>query len=145
MTTPMDYPTVKVGERTYTLKYSLLAKYYLSRRGISESEMLGALAEWDRAAINALTAKQERFTIPAKWLAAVIDAWAGCVAHMYAGSAEQPPTSDQWAASLESEFDRDPGLPMEIFKKLRQAIIKVPQPSAAAPAVAADQQTQAPN
>jgi hypothetical protein len=145
MTQPIDFPTVTIGERTYTLKYSLLAKYYLSRQGVSELDLLGVLAEFERAALAKIAAGERKFVVPAKWLAAVIDAWAACVSHMYVGTAEQAPTSDQWAAMLESEFEKNSALPFELFSKLRLTIGKVPQPSVGAPAVAAEQPAPQPN
>jgi acetyl-CoA acetyltransferase len=145
MTQPIDYQVVKIGEREYVLKYSLLAQYYLSRHGVSQLELLSVLAEFERAALATIAEGKRNFVIPAKWLAAVIDAWAACVSHMYVGTAEQAPTSDQWAAMLEPEFEKNSALPFELFAKLRLTIGKVPQPSATAPAVAAAERAPQPS
>lgn len=134
---PLDYPTVMVGGRAYVLKYSLTAKYRLSRRGIDEATLLRTFDEIIVSLQAAVSAGQERFVIPTPWWAALVDTWDACVAHMYTGSPETAPTADQWAAALEPEFDANPALPMELFTKLRAAIVKVRPPSEPAPALAA--------
>jgi hypothetical protein len=144
MTAPMDYPTVVVGGRTYSLKYSLMAKYRLSRRGIDEKQLLTTFDQIINSLMAAKAAGQDRFVIPTPWWAALVDTFDACVAHMYVGSAEVAPSADQWAAALEPEFDKNPELAVELFTKLRTAILKVPRPSEA-PAVAAEPAAAQPN
>jgi len=136
MTRPLDYPVVTIGGREYVLKYSLVAKYHLSRQKISELDLLNALAEFERAAMAAVKEGRERFTVPAAWTAAVIDAWSACVSHMYLKGPERAPTGEQWAETLEPEFDKNPLLLGQLFAALQKAILKAAQPSEAAPEAA---------
>lgn len=129
MTPPMDYPVVKIGARDYVLKYSMLAKYRLSRKGIGEVELLGSISESVKAVIEA-KAKGTVPNLPGDWLANVIDLWTVCAVHQGPG---EPPTAEQWIAVIEPELENDKTLLGRIFWGLQSAIVKARRPSEAVP------------
>lgn len=85
-TPPIDHPTVVIGGRSLTLKYSLLADYVLDRRGIDTTQIVATLKS-DKPGRKSL----------------VLELFSACVAHNYVEAGEPVPTTEQWCTRLKPE------------------------------------------
>lgn len=83
---PIDYPTIKVGDTTYTLKYSLLAQYVL-----------------DKAGVDVRRAPQILQSDQTGRVALMLDLFAACVAGNFVDLNQSIPTATQWAQRIPSE------------------------------------------
>src|SRR3974390_1489139 len=114
----VNYPTVTIGGRTFTLKVSFLAEYTLSRAGTDVFQCLRAL----------LTPRR---------VAAMTDLLASMSSHNFVEAGEIPWTAEKWAERISAEGLTNPKAWAEICKAVTDAFPKAtpradarPQPPA---------------
>jgi hypothetical protein len=96
---PLEPPTITIGGRTLTLKFSLLSDYVLDKRGIDTAQIVPTLK----------SGKPGRSSL-------IIELFAACVAHNYIEAGEPVPTPEQWCLKVPPEMIR------ELGKKLIEAL-----------------------
>lgn len=104
---PVVYPTVQVGEETYTLKFDIGAQFMLDEMGVNMGQ-LGAILSNPRA--------------PGK-MAIIVKLFAACVAGNFIDVGDAPPTAEQWAHRITTDDFK------AICETLPKAISKAPRPT----------------
>jgi hypothetical protein len=107
---PVEYPTVKIGAETLTVKIGLLAELILSRAALTFQDVIKGLLP------NTNDPKKFDFTM---------QFFAAAVAHNYPNG--QAPSADQWAEKIDAiggTPELNAPLLIAIYSGLSQAIVK---------------------
>ena len=92
MDSPIEYPVVTVNGRALTVKLSLYAQLYLSRRKISLPDAMGRLVK--------VAKRQPGESIDPEIIADSVDLWTACVAENFARLNAPVPDADYWALNV---------------------------------------------
>jgi hypothetical protein len=93
---PLGDPVVTIGDKSYSLKFSLLCQYIADRRGVDLEHLIPMIPNPEPGEGKpAMVVKPG----PGK-LALILDLFAAMVAHNFVESQRPVPTAEEWALQL---------------------------------------------